>query len=265
MSARRAVVLLGLPALLAASRTAGAQGASAYHPVGAQPLPSVTREAVLPVRLPEGSEASPAHPSLRAAAGVGLGVVVGGYIGYFVSQVTTSDWMDLEATERSSLRRRYTVSGAAVGALSGVLLRPRANHDLREAREQMIAPRTGRLLLGRADLERSIATNAYEAIQLERPEWLKTRLRADTATDVRVDLSPVPRALVVYLGEERVGEADQLREVAIPEIRELRYYDSRDATRRWRISHPYGAIEIVPVEVAPAVVPAVVPAGSSPR
>jgi len=43
------------------------------------------------------------------------------------------------------------------------------------------------------------------------------------------------------------------RHIAIPEIAELRYYDARDARRRWGVNHKYGAIEVVPAEASAAV------------
>ena len=36
----------------------------------------------------------------------------------------------------------------------------------------------------------------------------------------------------------------------IPEVAELRFYDTRDARRRWGVDHRYGAIEIVPAGTA---------------
>ncbi|MDB4886893.1 MAG: hypothetical protein JWN79_2331 [Gemmatimonadetes bacterium] len=262
MSTPRVVWLLGLPALAGVVQPVGAQAASAVHPVGvlARPHRSGTGGALLERVAAAATDETAGRSTLRAAAGVGLGVVMGGFIGYFVSQVTTSDWADLGAGERSTLRQRYTVSGAAVGAISGALLRPRANHSARETREQLIAPRTGRLLLSTAELQRSIATNAYEAIELERPEWLARRGNPDSPAPAGAGLHAAPTAPVVYMGEERVGDAVQLRDVAIPEVRELRFYDSRDAMRRWRTPHPYGAIEVVPTQAA---VP--VPAAASPR
>jgi hypothetical protein len=60
-------------------------------------------------------------------------------------------------------------------------------------------------------------------------------------------------SLVVYVGDEKVGAVETLRDIAIPEIAELRYYDARDARRRWGVNHKYGAIEVVPAEASAAV------------
>ena len=57
-------------------------------------------------------------------------------------------------------------------------------------------------------------------------------------------------SLVVYVGDEKVGAIETLRDIAIPEVAELRFYDARDARRRWGIDHKYGAIEVVPAASA---------------
>ena len=117
-----------------------------------------------------------------------------------------------------------------------------------------VPARTGRLLLASGELRRSIATNALEAVEMGRPEWIQQQRRDEASRGSAVANGPVESlSLVVYVGDEKVGAIETLRDIAIPEIAELRYYDPRDARRRWGTNHRYGAIEVVPADAAAAV------------
>jgi hypothetical protein len=188
--------------------------------------------------------------ALRAALGVGVGAAVGGWIGYFGAQVTNSDWARISANEKTSLRQGYTAAGIGVGAIVGYFLRPKGRPGDRFPTPYSVPARSGRLLLGSAELRRSIATNVLEAVELDRPEWTK-RQRDDEAKRGDRPADPVieKSSLVVYVGDEKVGGLETLRDVAIPEVAELRFYDAHDARRRWGIDHRYGAIEIIPASV----------------
>jgi hypothetical protein len=110
-----------------------------------------------------------------------------------------------------------------------------------------VPARTGRLLLATSELRRSIATNALEAVEMGRPEWIQQQRRDEAKRGSAPADAPVESvSLVVYVGDEKVGAIETLRDIAIPEISELRFYDSRDARRRWGTNHKYGAIEVVP-------------------
>ena len=94
---------------------------------------------------------------------------------------------------------------------------------------------------------------AYEdgtVVKLDRPEWIKD-LHDDAARNARSDTTRAleSRSVVVYVGDERVGSIESLRDISIPEIVELRFYDARDAGRRWGGEYRYGAIEVVPASV----------------
>jgi hypothetical protein len=212
---------------------------------------TITMPAVAPARRAAAADdegQSSVKKTLRAALGVGVGAAVGGWIGYFGAQVTNSDWAHISANEKTSLRQGYTAAGVGVGAIVGYFLRPKGRPGDRFPTPYNVPARSGRLLLGSAELRRSIATNVLEAVELDRPEWTKQQRddeakRGDRPADPAVEKS----SLVVYVGDEKVGGLETLRDVAIPEVAELRYYDARDARRRWGVDHRYGAIEIVPV------------------
>jgi hypothetical protein len=189
----------------------------------------------------------------RALVGVVGGAVVGGWLGYFGAQVGRSDWARVTDTEKSSLRRSYMVSGAGVGAFLGYFMRPRVRATSRLPQPIHIPARTGRQLLMLTELRRSIATNALEAVELGRPEWTKQQRDDEALHATSPRTGPIETiSVVVYVGEERVGGIETLRDMGIPEVAELRFYEPRDAKRRWGVEHRYGAIEVVPASTASA-------------
>jgi hypothetical protein len=198
---------------------------------------------------------------LRSAIGVGVGAAVGGWLGYFGAQVANSDWARISDERKTTLRQSYTRVGVGVGAVAGYFLRPKPHAPSRLPQPFNVPARTGRLLLASSELRRSIATNALEAVEMGRPEWIQRQRKDEAAHGSASANAPVEStSLVVYVGDEKVGAVETLRDIAIPEIAELRFYDSRDARRRWGGNYKYGAIEVVPAEASSAAVDAV-PAG----
>lgn len=204
--------------------------------------------------------------AVRAVVGVGAGALVGGWLGYFGAQVGRSDWDKVPTTEKTSLRQSYTIVGLGAGGLLGYFARPKP-HASRLPQPFNIPARSGRQLLAATELRRSIATNALEAVEMGRPEWIKQQHDDEAKRGATPPTGPVESiSLVVYVGDERVGGLETLRDIAIPEVTELRFYDTRDARRRWGVEHRYGAIEVVPagtastataaLPAAPATVPA---------
>jgi hypothetical protein len=205
---------------------------------------------VAPRAAADQSGPSVAGKVFRAAIGVGVGAAVGGWLGYFGAQVANSDWARISETEKTSQRQSFARVGVGVGAVTGYFLRPKVRPMNRLPQPFNVPARSGRLLLASAELRRSVATNVLEAVELDRPEWTKQQ-REDEAKRNGPSTLPVEAiSLVVYVGDEKVGAIETLRDIAIPEVAELRYYDARDAKRRWGIDHKYGAIEVVPASTA---------------
>ncbi|HEX7980287.1 MAG TPA: hypothetical protein VF461_16875 [Gemmatimonadaceae bacterium] len=215
----------------------------------------VTMPPIAPMAAAAQESADDDRPSLaskivRSVVGVGVGAAVGGWLGYFGAQVAHGDWERIADSEKTSLRQSYTKVGLGVGAIAGYFLRPKP-HANRLPQPFNIPARTGRLLLAHAELRRSIATNALEAIEMGRPEWIQQQRKDEAAHGSAPANAPVEStSLVVYVGDEKVGAIETLRDIAIPEITELRFYDSRDARRRWGGNHKYGAIEVVPADAS---------------
>ena len=253
-----------LAVALASPMTARAQASapSAILASAESPLVSARRESVryaitmapiapaVAARADDDSKSGIAGRVLRTAIGVGVGAAVGGWLGYFGAQVANSDWERISPAEKTELRQNYTKVGIGVGAVAGFFLRPKPRVS-RLPQPFNVPARTGRLLLASAELRRSIATNALEAVEMGRPEWTKQQREDEAKRGSQPSTLPVEAiSLVVYVGDEKVGAIETLRDVAIPEVSELRFYDARDAKRRWGIDHKYGAIEVVPASTA---------------
>ena len=247
-----------LVAQAAAPRQSGLSLASAA--VAVRPESSATSRVTMPPIAPApfavAEEDGPGvvGKTVRTLIGVGVGAAVGGWLGYFGAQVANGDWAKISSSEKTSLRQGYTVAGLGVGGLVGYFLRPKIRPKNRLPQPFNVPARSGRLLLATTELRRSIATNALEAIELSRPEWIQQQRHDELQRGNAATNGPVESvSLVVYVGDEKVGAIETLRDIAIPEIAELRYYDARDARRRWGVNHKYGAIEVVPAEASAAV------------
>lgn len=263
-----AVALLPSPMLAqsAAPRMSALSPASAM--LVTRPESSAYRVTMQPIApaAPVSADADDEHQSVagrifRSAIGVGVGAAVGGWLGYFGAQVTNSDWQRISNAEKTSIRQNYTKVGVGIGAVTGYFLRPRP-HASKLPGLYNIPARTGRLLLASKELRRSVATNALEAVEMGRPEWIEQQRKDEAAHKGAPQNGPVEStSLVVYVGDEKVGAIETLRDIAIPEISELRFYDAHDARRRWGTNHKYGAIEVVPADASSAAIDVPVPAG----
>ena len=216
----------------------------------------VTMTPIAPAAPVVPEDANDDHPSvagriLRSALGVGVGAAVGGWLGYFGAQVANGDWARITPEEKTNLRQGYTKVGLGVGAVAGYFLRPKGRRGSGLPQPFNVPARTGRLLIGSAELRRSIATNVLEAVELDRPEWTKQQHADEAKRGTEPTTLPVEEiSVVVYVGDEKVGAIETLRDIAIPEVSEIRFYDARDARRRWGVEHKYGAIEVVPASSA---------------
>jgi hypothetical protein len=94
------------------------------------------------------------------------------------------------------------------------------------------------------EIAKTSGSNAYEIIQRLRPNYLRTRGAVHGAPSGGVNrLETVD--LVVYLNDSRFGGSDQLRQISVNEIREIRYYNAAEATTKWGTGHSAGAIQVI--------------------
>ena len=80
-------------------------------------------------------------------------------------------------------------------------------------------------------------TNLYDVIQALRGNWLRVR----TGESIQGKSSTVQ----VYLDNQRLTGADELRNMAPTNIASVRYYDPIQASSRWGMDHGAGAIYIL--------------------
>jgi hypothetical protein len=95
------------------------------------------------------------------------------------------------------------------------------------------------------EIGQSTASTAYELIQRLRPNYLRTRGAVHGSPTASGENRLETVDLVVYLNENRLGGTDQLRQMPISEIREIRYYSASEATTKWGTGHSAGAIQVV--------------------
>lgn len=99
------------------------------------------------------------------------------------------------------------------------------------------APRD-RDVITRSQLEGLDHLSAYEAVRRLRPVWLRTGRGADSF-DAGIQGR---RGVRVYRDGAYVGLVDELRQIPVREIQEIRYLDPRQATMRFGTDHTDGAL-----------------------
>lgn len=95
-----------------------------------------------------------------------------------------------------------------------------------------------RNVLTAEDLATTGLTNALEAIERARPEWLRSR----GATSFQHGTA---EWVVVYVDQARYGEMSTLRNVRLTEVREIRYLSGPEATHRYGTGHAGGVIHVM--------------------
>jgi hypothetical protein len=97
--------------------------------------------------------------------------------------------------------------------------------------------RNDRQLLTRDVILGTQYSNMYDVIQALRGNWLRTR----AAESIQGKSSTVQ----VYLDNQRLTGADELKSMPTTNIETVRYYDPIQASSRWGMDHGAGAIYIL--------------------
>ena len=92
-------------------------------------------------------------------------------------------------------------------------------------------------LITAEEVTASTARDAYEAVQLLRPEWFIPR----GVTSIRAPQATVP---VAYLEGSKLGDIENLHNIPAMDIAEIRFVNSRDATTLYGTGHVGGAIVV---------------------
>lgn len=96
-----------------------------------------------------------------------------------------------------------------------------------------VRPRRDSARLTTQELSQTHATDAYEAIRILRPAWLRQRGQASVTQ---------PSTVMVYVDNVQMGGPEVLRNIPITNITDLQYLDASSATQRWGTNHVHGAI-----------------------
>ncbi len=95
--------------------------------------------------------------------------------------------------------------------------------------------RVDRNVITREQLLEHRFTNAFEAVETLRSNWLLTK-----GTDSFV----APTEVKVYLDNTNLGGIQTLREIATTSVMFIRYFDGVAATARWGLDHGQGVIYV---------------------
>jgi hypothetical protein len=184
--------------------------------------------------------------SMKARVGRMLtGAVVGGWLGYFASQVAVSDWEQAPGAGLETNRSVWAASGLVVGAVAGRLLSPgtRMPCDIPDMTR-------GRSMLTYDEIVRAGAANAYELIRAARPEWLNPRgvqswretARGSAGFGQPIIVVPGDDLILVYLDNARIGGTQHLEGIALGNVAQIEFIDPAAASFRWGGGHGHGVI-----------------------
>lgn len=95
-------------------------------------------------------------------------------------------------------------------------------------------------IIYRSEIAKSSAQNAYDAVRLLRPSFLAGRGPTTLLQPRASSLVPV-----VYLDNQRFGDASTLRNIPVDGIVEIRFIGASQAQLRWGMDHPAGAILVL--------------------
>lgn len=113
------------------------------------------------------------------------------------------------------------------------------------AAETPAAPRRSTTIITGAELAETGAQDLHLAIQTLRPNWLRARPRAVVGAGTRIGGASANDQIVVYLDQTKHGGIASLQQLSISGVREIRFFESTEATNRFGVGHSAGAIVVV--------------------
>ena len=87
------------------------------------------------------------------------------------------------------------------------------------------------------ELAASNVSNAYEAVERLRPNFLRSR----GPSSLRTDVTSLPN---VYVGRQKYGDAATLRQIPINTVSMIRFYTASEAALRFGMDNANGVIEV---------------------
>lgn len=175
---------------------------------------------------------------LRVVAHAAGGAILGGWGGYVTSQVAWSDWQNPEG--RGAHRIRFSVTGAALGLLAGVMVGRRGPGAAPTPGERPpIAPLSHTRPITAEEIRASSARSVTELLRTLRPQWLRSR----GADVLRPNGDPLAaHGVRVYLNGGLLGGLETLDQVSVYAITGVEFFDTAAAILRWGAGNDDGAI-----------------------
>ena len=91
-------------------------------------------------------------------------------------------------------------------------------------------------LLGAEEIRTSSASNMYDVIRSQRPEWLIKR--GQTSINLEGDI-------VVYVDNVALGGPESLRSIDVQSVQSARFLNASEAQMRYGVGHMHGAIVVI--------------------
>jgi hypothetical protein len=101
-----------------------------------------------------------------------------------------------------------------------------------------VRPTPSHLVITAEEIREVVAMDAYEAVEVLRPQWLVLR-------PANIIGEPAQQALPVYLDDFRLGDTDDLRGLSVHRIESIRFIGAASATARWGVGNSRGVIQVV--------------------
>jgi hypothetical protein len=92
-------------------------------------------------------------------------------------------------------------------------------------------------VIAEQELAASNVSNAYEAVERLRPNFLRSR----GPSSLRTDVTSLPN---VYVGRQKYGDASALRQIPISTITQIRFLTASEAALSYGMDNPNGVIEV---------------------
>lgn len=185
---------------------------------------------------PQASGADAAGPTWEHRLFTGLGgAAVGFGLGFFVSQISQSDWAEIPGQSQAS-RGLWAAVGGGVGFAVGFSFPVRG----RRPDHIVMVSSANRSVLGLAEFLDLPVENAYDIVRQLRPEWLNSR-------PPTVFGQTGPQTVPVYLDDFRYGEIESLRGIHLQTISSIRFVPPSIATARWGTGHVAGVIQVITI------------------
>ena len=101
------------------------------------------------------------------------------------------------------------------------------------------APRTDAYVITSAEIANVGATDAYEAVQKLRPNFLRERGQTSLSDPASTDVTPN-----VYLNDTKMGDISALRDIPTDNIVTIKYWNDKEAQARFGVGNVSGVIQV---------------------